>query len=159
MKIVYGILTPSEIDGETLLELNGLLPPRSPRVNRQQLVEIVSQTTVFVARDAEKTHLRGAFKIVGMALLSAKRLMSGFKGGLDDVSVSKFYRGNGIRRGLMKAAIAHARKMKMKHLKITVNTSNPEREHVIEIYRSLGFEPQEDTRTLRLRFAPDLANP
>jgi len=159
--IIYGVLYAPDVDGETLLDMNGLLArvsPKSPPVSRTVLVGIVTETRVFVARDTEKTHMRGSPRIVGMALITGRRLMTGYKGYVDDVAVNELYGGRGIGRHLMEMLIAYARDMGMKHLELTSNPNNPERAAAIKLYESLGFKPHH-SRLMRLRFEPVPSKP
>jgi len=159
MGVELRILRQLELDGTTCSDMNDLLEvvsPGKPPVTQRDLLEIVKHTTVFVAYDPEKSHPHGAAKIVGMTLLSERRLMTGYKGYVDDVAVLDGYRGQHIGRRLMHMLIEHARQLGMKSLELTSNPNNPKRRRAIALYESLGFVVA-DTRVMRSRLAPPLA--
>jgi phosphinothricin acetyltransferase len=75
-------------------------------------------------------------ELLGMASLATYKVISGYKGMVEDVVVSEAYRGQGIGRNLMEKLIAEGKRL---HLSEILLFSGHHRKPAIALYKSLGF--------------------
>ena len=75
-------------------------------------------------------------KLVGMASLATYKVISGYKGMVEDVVVSETFRGKGIGRKLMEMLIKEGQRL---HLSEILLFSGHHRKPAIALYTSLGF--------------------
>ncbi len=137
MSVVYQISQLSAATDPDVADINRLLtqlsekyPPRTAQTMR----ETVAASKVFVARSNEE-------KIIGMLVLAPLYKLSTTPiGMIHDVVVDQAYRGQGIGRALMEAAVAEARGMGLIHLEFT---SSPARTEANRLYQKMGFRPRE----------------
>ena len=124
----------NDIDKSTQVnDLLHILAPTSPEVSAQRLRELLSDEsfTLLVAEDAD-----GA--LAGMLTLTCCHTLARSKYWIEDVVVRPEFRGQGIGRALVEAAVGHVRKAGV-HASIYL-TSNPSRQAARALYRSVGFE-------------------
>ncbi|MBT8307989.1 MAG: GNAT family N-acetyltransferase [Maribacter sp.] len=76
-------------------------------------------------------------ELLGMASLATYKVISGYKGMVEDVVVSEAYRGQGIGRKLMEKLIAEGKRL---HLSEILLFSGHHRKPAIALYKSLGFD-------------------
>ncbi len=75
-------------------------------------------------------------KLVGMASLATYKVISGYKGMVEDVVVSQEMRGKGIGRKLMVILISEGQKLNLSEILLF---SGHHRKPAIALYKSLGF--------------------
>jgi len=76
-------------------------------------------------------------KVVGTALLSTYKVISGYRGIVDDVVVDSTQRGKGIGRKLMERLLEEGKKMGLDEILLF---TGHRRTPAITLYKSLGFE-------------------
>lgn len=116
---------------EQLENLMGQLTQNS-RLTTEKLREVLEGAHLFVAKDGDT--------IIGCATLCPFVSPTGRKASIEDVVVSTEYRGQGIGRKLVEAAIEKARESAPITLQLT---SRPSREAANHLYQSMGFTPKE----------------
>lgn len=89
---------------------------------------------LFVAEDDDRT-------VMGMLTLTSCPTLAGEKVWIEDVIVDEKFRGQGVGRALLRAAVEFARK-ELKTQAVYL-TSNPSRVQARSLYRSEGFEEYE----------------
>ena len=121
---------------ERLNTLLHMLSSKAPTLTHEKLQALMNNGNVwiFVAQDDEGS-------IGGMLTLTRCHTLSDSKYWIEDVIVDEAYRGRGIGRALVKAAVAHANAIEA-HPRIYL-TSNPSRTSARALYRSEGFEEYE----------------
>ena len=124
----------NDIDKSTQVnDLLHILAPTSPEVSAQRLRELLSDEsfTLFVAEDADGT-------LAGMLTLTCCHTLARSKYWIEDVVVRPEFRGQGIGRALVEAAVEH---VKSCNAQASIYlTSNPSRQAARALYRSVGFE-------------------
>lgn len=75
-------------------------------------------------------------KLVGIAMMANYKVVSGYKGMIEDVVVSEEYRGKGIGKILMEKLLEQARLRKLDDVLLF---SGHHRTAAISLYKSLGF--------------------
>lgn len=124
----------NDIDKSTQVnDLLHILAPTSPEVSAQRLRELLSDEsfTLFVAEDADGT-------LAGMLTLTCCHTLARSKHWIEDVVVRPEFRGQGIGRALVEAAVEH---VKSNNAQASIYlTSNPSRQAARALYRSVGFE-------------------
>lgn len=108
----------------------------SCKAERDTIDELLSQkgTHLFVARDKEGT-------IVGMTTICCFTIPTGRHATIEDVSVLPEFRGHGLGRQLVQAALDHLASTG-RHYRVGL-TSRPSRVAANALYRSMGFSPKE----------------
>ncbi|MFS4456997.1 GNAT family N-acetyltransferase [Maribacter sp. 2304DJ31-5] len=76
-------------------------------------------------------------RLIGIAMMAKYNVISGYKGMIEDVVVSKNYRGQGIGRKLMELLLERAKKCKLNDVLLF---SGHHRTPAIGLYKSLGFQ-------------------
>lgn len=102
------------------------------RLTPEKLSEVVEKVHLFVAKDGDT--------IVGCATLCPFVSPTGRKASIEDVVVIAEYRGKGIGRKLVEAAIEKAKGSAPITLQLT---SRPSREVANHLYQSMGFAQKE----------------
>ncbi len=74
--------------------------------------------------------------LIGMALLSTYKVISGYRGMIDDVVVDTAHRGKGIGRKLMEKILIEGKQMGLDEILLF---SGHHRKPAITLYKSLGF--------------------
>lgn len=108
----------------------------SCRADRATVDELLSQpgTHLFVARDEDGT-------IAGMTTLCCFTIPTGRHATIEDVSVLPSFRGRGLGRQLVQAALDFLAATG-RHYRVGL-TSRPSRVAANALYRSMGFRPKE----------------
>ncbi|MDC6388371.1 GNAT family N-acetyltransferase [Maribacter sp. PR1] len=75
-------------------------------------------------------------QLIGIAMMANYKVVSGYKGMIEDVIVSENYRGRGIGRKLMEVLLQQAEKRKLNDILLF---SGHHRTAAINLYKSLGF--------------------
>lgn len=121
-----------EASEQAVADLNVILPQMSHEGRKLTLAHLerllAAEGALFVARDD--------MRIVGCAYLSIEVIPTKVKGWIEDVVVDQAYRGQGIARRLLAAAIARARHAGCMHVNMT---SRVDRDAAHALYSSLGF--------------------
>ncbi|MBC6998405.1 GNAT family N-acetyltransferase [Cytophaga sp. FL35] len=79
-------------------------------------------------------------EIVGIALMATYKVVSGFRGLVEDVVVDEAYRGKGIGRMLMESLLEEARRKSIDEVMLF---TGHHRTPAINLYKSLGFKIRE----------------
>lgn len=117
-------------------DLLHVLSPHSPEIDEERLDMLLHEKDVrlFAAEAAEGI-------MAGMLTLTRCQTLAMSKYWIEDVIVSPEFRGQGIGRALVEAAINH---VKDTDEQSTIYlTSNPSRQAARTLYRSVGFEEYE----------------
>ncbi len=117
-------------------DLIHILAPSSPEVKQQRLHTLLGEENflLFVAEDEDGT-------LAGMLTLTCCQTLARRKYWIEDVVVRPEFRGQGIGRTLVEAAVGHVRKTCVQA--VIYLTSNPSRQAARALYRSVGFEDYE----------------
>ena len=75
-------------------------------------------------------------KLIGIAMMANYKVISGYKGMIEDVVVSEDHRGKGIGRKLMEKLLEQAQERKLNDILLF---SGHHRTAAINLYKSLGF--------------------
>lgn len=119
-------LTP--IIKEQITELYKHLNASITQLSIQDVLNDISGTTITICTDNEK--------VIGLAMIAKYKVISGYKGMIEDVVVHTEYRGKGIGRKLMLKLLEES-----KYLGLTdvLLFSGHHRTPAISLYKSLGF--------------------
>jgi|SRR5690554_371752 len=132
------ILQPSDVKEAIAKEVKDLFSQLNPSIEQVNLSEVFkpeNNITFAYCMDRENNN-----KVVGIALMCAYTVVSGFKGWVEDVVVDKAYRGRGIGRKLMEKLVDEGRE---KGLSEILLFSADKRIEAISLYKSLGFQQKE----------------
>lgn len=105
---------------------------QNSRLTPEKLSEVLENAHLFVAKDGDK--------IIGCATLCPFFSPTGRKASIEDVVVSTEYRGQGIGRKFVEAAIEKSKTFAPITLQLT---SRPTRVAANRLYQSMGFIPKE----------------
>ena len=92
-----------------------------------------------ILNDEEFIDIAGCFDnkaLVGIAMMANYKVVSGYKGMIEDVIVSESHRGKGIGRKLMEKLLQQAEKRELNDVLLF---SGHHRTAAISLYKSLGF--------------------
>ena len=141
MDLRRAILTShSAISDEDVEDVNALLAHLSkhaPRVSRENILKVIEESRLLVVRDVRAPR-GGSYRIVAMATLHPKRLLTGYSGLVEDVATHPDYEGRGISTRVNTRLIEEAKRLGMEHLDLT---SSPDRKRANRLYRKLGYKP------------------
>lgn len=113
-----------------LNRLTAQMSARAQPLDRKRLERVVAASGgLWIAVDDER--------IVGCAQLVVAHQLVDSRGWLEDVVVDEAYRGQGVGRRLVEAALEEARRLGLRSVKLT---SGPKREAARALYASFGFE-------------------
>ena len=124
----------NDIDKSTQVDdLLHILAPTSPKVSAQRLLSLLNDDSflLFVAEDADGV-------LTGMLTLTCCQTLARSKYWIEDVIVRPEFRGQGIGRALVEAAVDHVKETCAEA--VIYLTSNPSRQAARALYRSIGFE-------------------
>ena len=127
-------LNKNDINSELQAQVSTLYRQLNADITQLNLNTILAdgRTLLVVALDGEI--------LVGMAMMARYKVLSGYKGMIEDVVVSSEYRGRGIGRALMEKLLEHA---KGNGLNDVLLFSGHHRTAAISLYKSLGFTLKE----------------
>ena len=122
--------------GARIDELLHLLDSTLPGVDGRRLESLLADRNfdLFIAEDVNGT-------IAGMLTLTRCNTLSRSKFWIEDVIVDPEFRGQGVGRSLVRAAVAHAEAKEERPA--VYLTSNPSRVAARRLYKSEGFEEYE----------------
>lgn len=128
---------------ERIDELLHRLDPAVPHVDKERLARLVEdgRISLYIAENQEHV-------IMGMLTLTYCPTLSRDKYWIEDVIVDEAFRGLGVGRALVEAAVAYIKKKE--GLPVLYLTSNPSRTAARSLYLSAGFEEYE-TGVFRLK--------
>ncbi|GGW38123.1 GNAT family N-acetyltransferase [Arenibacter certesii] len=133
MKIA--ILQPSDVNDSIAQQAKDLFSQLNASIEQVNLAEIFKPEN-----DITFAYCMDKDKLVGMALMCAYTVVSGYKGWVEDVVVDKAYRGQGLGRKLMEKLVDEGKK---KGLSEILLFSNDKRVEAITLYKSIGFNKKE----------------
>lgn len=125
------LLDKSEVTDELQSQLTELYKELNAELKQLELASILKNKDsihVSVCMDEER--------LVGIAMMATYKVISGFKGMIEDVIVSSHYRGKGIGRKLMEKLLEQAEHQKLDAILLF---SGHHRKAAISLYKSLGF--------------------
>lgn len=129
-KLIFKYLKPSDFDTATNSQIALLFGELNNHIKQHSALEIAqTEETVFVVC------LHGD-QIVGMAMMATYKVVSGFKGMIEDVVVSEQFRGHGIGKKLIQYLLEEAQNLKLDEILLF---SGHHRKAAIALYTSLGF--------------------
>ena len=129
------ILQKTDITPRLQEQLTPLYHQLNDQLRQLSLVEIMEnapQTDIVVALENEE--------LIGIAMMAKYKVISGHKGMIEDVVVSKNNRGKGIGRKLMEKLLEQAETEKLDDVLLF---SGHHRTAAISLYKSLGFQLKE----------------
>ena len=125
------LLDKSEVTDELQSQLTELYKELNAELKQLELASILKNKDsihVSVCMDEER--------LVGIAMMATYKVISGFKGMIEDVVVSSHYRGKGIGRKLMEKLLEQAEHQRLDAILLF---SGHHRKAAISLYKSLGF--------------------
>ena len=128
-----------EINEDMQREINLLLHELSPalgKIDKDRVNQLIKDGSLilFGAENENK-------EIAGILTLTHCPTLTGTKYWIEDVVVAERFRGHGIGRALVKAAVEYTKSVETPHSLYL--TSNPSRTAARNLYRSEGFEEYE----------------
>lgn len=125
----------TDADARQLNTLRQEFSSEAENLSIHQFRVALLESMLFVVRRRDR-------EIIGMATLTTYRKLSGLVGVVEDVVISKTCRGSGMGKMLMQMLIQGA---KIRNVQYLLLTSRPKRKIARELYRSIGFTPQNTT--------------
>lgn len=125
------ILTTKEVTDSLQTEIKALFEQLNATIAQQALQNLPLDKEQLVLAVC-----RVDGKLAGMASMATYKVISGYKGMIEDVVVDSHFRGKGIGRALMEKLLHEARQL---HLTEILLFSGHHREAAINLYTSLGF--------------------
>lgn len=127
---VISRLEPTTLNENSSEQIKSLFKKLNASINQLDVNEVVSKNeTIFMVCWHEDT-------IVGMALMATYKVISGYKGMIEDVVVQEDYRGLGIGKKLIQNLLKEAKKLELNEILLF---SGHHRKAAISLYTSLGF--------------------
>lgn len=128
--LVIKKLVPSEFNEQTSEQIRALFEQLNASITQLDAIKVAAMDeTVFVVCQYQD-------KIVGMALMATYKVVSGYKGMIEDVVVNEQYRGKGIGKRLIQALLQEADVLNLNEILLF---SGHHRKAAISLYTSLGF--------------------
>ncbi len=112
--------------------LFGQLTSTGKAISLKTLLTDNGQLTILCCMDGEA--------LLGMASMATYKVVSGYKGWIEDVVVDKAQRGRGIGRELMKQLLDRGKKMGLTEILLF---TGHQRKPAIALYESLGFKKKD----------------
>lgn len=128
-------LTKNEVNDNLQAELTVLyrqLNAELQQLDLKAILENEEQTAVVICLDGDI--------LIGIAMMAKYKVVSGYKGMIEDVVVASDYRGQGLGRALMEKLLEHAVTEKLDDVLLF---SGHHRTAAISLYKSLGFTLKE----------------
>ncbi len=133
--MILKILQKSDIDTEINKQVYELFKQLNPNIKQLDVGTVLNQGNDFVFICCWDND-----QLIGMATLATYRVISGYKGMVEDVIVSSDRRGEGIGRKLMLKLLEEGQKLKLNEILLF---SGHHRKPAIQLYKSLGFNQKE----------------
>ena len=129
------LLQESDINEALSQQIHDLFKQLNAEIRQLDIKNVLQQGNDFICACCwEDTQL------LGMASLATYKVISGYKGMVEDVVVSTACRGKGIGKKLMQSLIDEGEKRQLKEI---ILFSNHHRKPAIQLYKSLGFNLKE----------------
>ncbi len=109
-------------------EIYNQLDDSIKQISLEQILDKNENLVIAICREDDN--------VVGIALLATYKVISGYKGMIEDVVVDQQHRGQGIGRKLMEKLLDEAQKMNLDEILLF---SAHYRKPAINLYKSLGF--------------------
>lgn len=129
--ITLNILKKQDITPDLKEQVHELFKVLNADIDQQDIDRVMAQGNAFIVACCWENE-----KLVGMASLATYKVISGYKGMVEDVVVSETMRGKGIGRELMEMLLAEGKKLKLSEILLF---SGHHRKPAIALYKSLGF--------------------
>ena len=126
------LLTANEITEALHNEVKELFEQLNPTIIQQPLEILPLDNEHLVLAIC---HIDG--QLAGMASMATYKVISGYKGMVEDVVVAAEFRGKGIGRALMEKLLGEAQRLQLTEILLF---SGHHREAAIKLYTSLGFK-------------------
>ena len=133
MKIVP--LSNTTVDHEVKNQLVALFRQLNAHITPLDVEEVLNQGNEFIMYCAWNER-----RLIGMASLATYKVVSGYKGIVEDVVVAADWRGKGLGRKLMGQLVAHGEQLGLKELLLF---SGHHRTPAISLYKSMGFKKKQ----------------
>ena len=125
------ILHKYNLNDQVQVEIQNLYKQLNDKNKQRPLHQILQdENHVILAACKDEGH------IVGIALLATYKVISGYRGLVEDVVVDSEYRGKGIGRKLMEKLLGEAKHLNLDEI---ILFSGHHRTPAISLYKSLGF--------------------
>jgi len=131
------------IDFLTIMDVNASLKSQIHILYKQLNADIVQLDIEEVLNQGNKFQIACCWDegaLIGMASIATYKVISGYKGMIEDVVVSNNRRGEGIGRKLMESLISKSKELGLTELLLF---SGNLRIPAIQLYKSLGFVQKE----------------
>lgn len=129
--MTFSILQKEDITPEISKQISELFNVLNAEISQWDIDQVLSQGNEFILACSWEHD-----ELIGMASLATYKVISGYKGMVEDVVVSPEQRGKGIGRKLMELLINEGQKL---HLSEILLFSGHHRKPAIALYTSLGF--------------------
>ncbi|MBT8298786.1 MAG: GNAT family N-acetyltransferase [Maribacter sp.] len=130
--MTYKILHKEDVTPALKVQIRDLFKTLNADINQLNVDTILAQGNEFICACCWENE-----KLVGMASLASYKVISGYKGMVEDVVVSREMRGKGIGRKLMEMLISEGQKLNLSEILLF---SGHHRKPAIALYKSLGFK-------------------
>ena len=125
------ILKKEQINAKLSEQVNQLFEELNSNIEQMSLTQVLQNEEAIIFVVAADNN-----QLAGMASMAIYKVISGHKGMIEDVVVSKQHRGKGIGRKLMNKLLLEAKNRKLSEVLLF---SGHHREAAINLYKSLGF--------------------
>jgi len=129
--MTLNILRKENVTPAIKTHIHNLFKTLNADINQRDIDEVLSQGNEFICACCWDNE-----SLVGMASLATYKVISGYKGMVEDVVVSEIMRGKGIGRKLMEILISEGQKINLSEILLF---SGHHRKPAIALYKSLGF--------------------
>ncbi len=126
------LLQPHELTDDLQSQISRLYTQLNAQIKQRPLTEILvtsNNVIVFVGKEGSK--------VIATALLSYYKVISGYRGMVDDVVVDKKFRSQGIGRKMTERLLQEAKEMGIDEVLLF---TGHQRKAAIKLYTGLGFE-------------------
>lgn len=129
--MTFTILQKKHVTPAIKTQMQNLFKALNADIDQRDIDEVLSQGNDFICVCCWDNE-----SLVGMASLATYKVISGYKGMVEDVVVSEIMRGKGIGRKLMGMLISEGQKLNLSEILLF---SGHHRKPAISLYKSLGF--------------------
>ena len=126
------ILQKEDLTPAIKIEISDLFKTLNADINQWDIDQVLAQGNEYICACCWQDE-----KLVGMASLATYKVISGYKGMVEDVVVSEEMRGKGIGRKLMETLISEGQKLNLSEILLF---SGHHRKPAIALYKRLGFK-------------------
>ena len=126
------ILQKEDLTQAIKIEISDLFRTLNADINQWDIDQVLAQGNEYICACCWQDE-----KLVGMASLATYKVISGYKGMVEDVVVSEEMRGKGIGRKLMETLISEGQRLNLSEILLF---SGHHRIPAIALYKRLGFK-------------------